>query len=166
MRQKDTEASWTQQRGKREYGYKSHVCVDNRHKLVRKFEVTTAVVHETTVMARVVDDDNGGGEVWADRGCAAASNDAMLAARGLKSRILRKGAGARKASGTDKRVNRARSKIRSRVEHVFGSVRNELHGSMVRSIGRARAELRVGLKMIGYNLRRLMFLARQRPQTG
>ncbi len=33
--QKDTDARWTKKHGKSHYGYKNHVNVDRRHKLVR-----------------------------------------------------------------------------------------------------------------------------------
>ena len=35
-RQKDVEARWTKKHGRSHYGYKNHVNVDRRHKLVRR----------------------------------------------------------------------------------------------------------------------------------
>ena len=41
-RQKDVEARWTKKHGKSHYGYKNHVNVDRRHKLVRRSHVSDA----------------------------------------------------------------------------------------------------------------------------
>ena len=41
-RQKDTDARWTKKHGKRHYGYKNHVTIDRRHKLIRRYRVTDA----------------------------------------------------------------------------------------------------------------------------
>jgi IS5 family transposase len=43
--QKDTDARWTKKHGQSHYGYKNHVNVDRRHKLVRRYQVTAAAVH-------------------------------------------------------------------------------------------------------------------------
>ena len=41
-RQKDVEARWTKKHGRSHYGYKNHVNVDRRHKLVRRYQVKAA----------------------------------------------------------------------------------------------------------------------------
>ena len=41
-RQKDVEARWTKKHGRSHYGYKNHVNVDRRHKLVRRYQVSDA----------------------------------------------------------------------------------------------------------------------------
>jgi len=68
----------------------------------------------------------------------------MLAEKGLTSRIHRKG----------------RSKVRVRVEHIFGSQSNDMGATQVRSIGIVRAKARIGLKNLTYNMRRLVQLER------
>ena len=46
-RQKDKDARWTKKHGKSHYGYKNHINVDRRHKLVRRYAVTSASVHDS-----------------------------------------------------------------------------------------------------------------------
>jgi IS5 family transposase len=46
-RQKDIDARWTKKNGKPYYGYKNHVTVDVKHKLIRGYEVTDASVHDS-----------------------------------------------------------------------------------------------------------------------
>lgn len=41
-RQKGTEDRWTVLHGKNHYGYKNHVTVDKKNKLIRKYTVTNA----------------------------------------------------------------------------------------------------------------------------
>ena len=45
-----------------------------------------------------------------------------------------------------------------RVEHVFGSQENEQGGKILRTIGEARAAVKIGLMNLVYNLRRFVFL--------
>ena len=57
-------------------------------------------------------------------------------------------------------LNRSYSRVRCRVEHVFGSLRNNLKGGYVRCIGYGRARVWIGLVTLCYNLRRFSYLAR------
>ncbi|MEO1744845.1 MAG: transposase, partial [Cyanobacteria bacterium J06629_9] len=64
---------------------------------------------------------------------------------------------------TDEQIaaNRERSKTRSKVEHVFGTMVNEMGGKAVRTIGLGRATVMLGLKNLTYNLKRFAFWQRQ-----
>ncbi len=46
-RQKDVEARWTMRHGKTHYGYKSHISIDRKHKVIRKYAITPAEVHDS-----------------------------------------------------------------------------------------------------------------------
>ena len=41
----DTDARWSKKHGKSHYGYKNHVGIDRKHKLIRRYQVTDAAVH-------------------------------------------------------------------------------------------------------------------------
>jgi IS5 family transposase len=45
--QKDVDARWTKKQGKSHYGYKNHVNVDRKHKLVRRYHVSDAALHDS-----------------------------------------------------------------------------------------------------------------------
>jgi IS5 family transposase len=158
--QKDTDARWTRKHGKSHYGYKNHVDVDRRHKLVRRYEVTAASKHDSQVVDDILDPDKSASDVWADSAYRSAENEAKLAEKGLKSRIHRKGRRGKPLSKREKRGNRTRSKVRARVEHVFGAQSNDMGGTLVRSIGLVRVKARIGLKNLAYNMRRLVQLER------
>jgi len=157
-RQKDTDARWTKKHGKSHYGYNDHVNVDRRHKLIRRYKVTDASLHDSQALADVLDDDNTASDVWADSAYRSAEIERKLEARGLKSRIHRKAHRNRPLTKREKRGNRTRSKVRARVEHVFGAQTNDMGGTLVRAIGLARAKARIGLKNLAYNMRRAVQL--------
>lgn len=159
-RQKDTDARWTRKHGRSHYGYKNHGSVDRRHKLVRRWRVTDASVHDSRVLDEVLDMDNTASDVWADSAYRSAETEARLRARGLRSRIHRRGRRNRPLTERERRGNRTRSTVRARVEHVFGAQSNDMGGVLVRSIGLVRAKARIGLKNLAYNMRRLVQLER------
>ena len=54
--------------------------------------------------------------------------------------------------------NREKSRVRVRVEHVFGFVENSMNGSIVRTIGIARAKAKIGMMNLTYNISRCVQL--------
>ncbi len=56
--------------------------------------------------------------------------------------------------------SRNRSKIRARIEHVFGAQESSPGGRIVRTIGIVRARAKIGLQNLAYNIRRLVTLER------
>ena len=159
-RQKDTDARWTKKHGKSHYGYKNHINVDRRHKLVRRYHVSDAAVHDSQVLDTILDQDNTALGVWADSAYRSSEIEAALRGKGLKSRIHRKGRRNKPLSEREKQGNKTRSSVRVRVEHVFGAQSNDMGGTLVRSIGQVRAKARIGLKNLAYNMRRLVQLER------
>jgi len=158
--QKDTDARWTKKHGKSHYGYKNHINVDRRHKLVRRYNVTDASVHDSQVVEAILDADNTASDVWADSAYRSAEIEKILKGKGLTSRIHRKGRRNKPLSKREEQGNKTRSKVRVRVEHIFGSQSNDMGGTRVRSIGIVRAKVRIGLKNLTYNMRRLVQLER------
>lgn len=158
--QKDVDARWTKKHGKSHYGYKNHINVDRRHKLVRRYHVTDASVHDSQVVSVILDANNTASDVWADSAYRSVEIEEMLAGKGLTSRIHRKGRRNKPLTKREEQGNNTRSKVRVRVEHIFGAQSNDMGGTLVRSIGLARAKARIGLKNLSYNMRRLVQLER------
>jgi IS5 family transposase len=75
-----------------------------------------------------------------------------------KRRIHRKGYRNRPLSKREQQGNKTLSKVRARIEHVFGVQTNDKGGTLVRAIGIARATARIGLKNLAYNMRRAVQL--------
>ena len=158
LAQKDLDARWTKRNGQSHYGYKNHVSTDRRHKLVRRYAVTDAATHDSRVIAEVLDPKNTAAGVWADKAYRSQEIEDLLERLGYSSKVLRKGSAGHKLTKREKQGNRTKSKVRARVEHVFGSQANDMGGTLVRSIGIGRARAHIGLKNLAYNMRRLTSL--------
>src|SRR5260370_11051335 len=158
--QKDKDARWTKKNDESFYGYKNHVDEDNAHNLIRKWDVTNAAVHDSQKLDDVLDLSNTGKEVWADIAYRSLATEARLQERGLPRRIHRRAARNRPLSERQASANTTRSRVRARVEHVFGHQQSSMGGKIVRTIGIARARFKIGIMNLGYNIRRLVQLGR------
>jgi IS5 family transposase len=153
--QKDVDARWTKKHGKTHYGYKNHISVDRQHKVIRKYVVTSAEVHDSRVFEALLDEKNSSASVWADSAYRSAERETVLSASGYRSHIHRKGTRKRPLNDREQEANRKRSTVRARVEHIFAQQSNR----MVKTIGIARSAVKVGMMNIVYNMRRLVWLA-------
>ena len=120
-------------------------------------------MHDSQVIESVLDEDNTAGGVWADKAYRSKETEETLKALGLRSEILRKGSRSKKLTKREKQGNRTKSKVRARVEHVFGAQANDMGGTLVRSIGLMRARAHIGMKNLAYNMRRLVHLESMAP---
>ncbi|HMK21266.1 MAG TPA: IS5 family transposase [Terriglobales bacterium] len=159
-RQKDTDARWTKKHGKSFFGYKNHVNADKTHKLIRDYAVTDAAVHDSRVLDELLDKTNTGKDVFGDSAYRSIEIEEKLAARGFRSRICGRGARGHPLSAAAQAANRAKSRIRARIEHVFGAQETAPGGRLVRTIGIVRARAKIGLQNLVYNIRRLATLER------
>jgi transposase, IS5 family len=158
-RQKDTDARWTKKNGQNYYGYKNHIDVDVKHKLIRSYEVTSASVHDSQVFEGLLDEDNSSRDVWADSAYRSEEKLRELKQRKYREHLQRKGCRHKKLTEREAQGNRTRSRIRSRVEHVFGVQAKRAGSLIVRAIGLVRVKARVGLRNLAYNLDRYCALA-------
>jgi IS5 family transposase len=139
------------------FGYKNHVSIDRAHGLIRKWTATHAAAHDGARLEEVVDRTNTASEVWADTAYRSAKNEEMLSRRGFVSRIHRKKPKGKPMPERTRLANAQKSKVRSAVEHVFAHQKG-LMGLFVRTIGLARARLKIGLANLAYNMRRFVWL--------
>ena len=160
VRQKDRDARWTKKHGRSFFGYKNHVNADAKHKLIRHYAVTDAAVHDSQELDGLLDEGNTCNDVFADSAYRSAEIEAKLRASAYNSRIHRRGRRNHPLSLAQVRVNHAKSRIRARIEHVFGAQQNAPGGRIVRTIGIVRARAKIGLQNLAYNIRRLVTLER------
>jgi IS5 family transposase len=151
-RQKDTDARWTKKAGKNHYGYKNHINIDVKYKLIRDYAVTDAASHDSQVFEDLLDDENTSREVFADSAYRSKERLESLSQMGFRERLQRKGCRHQKLTEREKRGNHTRSKIRCRIEHVFG-VQAMMAGDLIlRTIGIARAKAKIGLRNLSFNI--------------
>ena len=64
--QKDVDARWTQKNNVNFFGYKNHIKIDGKSKIIKKFKVTDASLHDSQVIDNLRDEDDEGEEFYAD----------------------------------------------------------------------------------------------------
>ena len=94
--------------------------VDVKHKFIRQYQVTDAATHDSHMIHALLDKRNRSRDVFADGAYHSQAIRARLKAQGYRDRIHRKGCRDAPLTERDRRSNRIKSKIRVRVEHVFG----------------------------------------------
>ena len=159
-RQKDKDARWTKKHERSFFGYKNHVNGDVRYKMVRDYEVTDASVHDSRKLDELLNEGNTSNDVYADSAYRSAEAERRLEARGFRSRIHKRGRRNHPLSAAQVAANTVKSRVRARIEHVFGAQENAPGGRLVRTIGMARAKVKIGLQNFAYNIRRFVFLER------
>lgn len=157
-RQKDTDARWTKKNNETHYGYKDHVKVDKDSKLIIDYSVTDAAVHDSHEIVNLIDDKDV--ELYADSAYAGKELHAEIHKKNsdLKIKIHEKGYRNHPLTDKQKESNREKSRVRVRVEHVFGHMTNSMGGIFVCCIGKRRAACAVALKNLAYNLSRYAYL--------
>jgi IS5 family transposase len=160
---KDTDARWTKKGGQNHYGYKSHINMDKDTKLIASHACTDASVHDSQVLEAVLrTQEVGGKEVWADSAYRSEGQEQSLKDSAHTSQIIERAYQGKPLSQSQEISNKAKSRVRARVEHVFGHMENSMGGIFVRSIGMARAKVGVALMNLTYNLSRIELLIRNK----
>ena len=162
LNHKDLDARWTKKNNQTYYGYKDHVKVDKKSKLVTKFDVTSANVHDSQKLDDLLDEKDKGKELYADS--AYVGQEETLLKNEVVNRIHEKGYKNRPLTDEQRTSNREKSKTRARVEHVFGFIENSMNGSTIKTIGIERAKVNIGMMNLTYNLFRYVFLSK--PKCG
>ena len=151
-RQKDKDARWTKKHGNSFYGYKNHVNADAKYKLIRQYDVTDASVHDSQKFDGLLNQANTSEDVYADSAYRSAETEGKLRARGLRSRIHQRASRNHALSKAQENANRHESRVRARIEHVFGAQQTSPGGRIVRTIGIMRAKAKIGLQNLAYHI--------------
>ena len=146
-----------------QFGYKNNISIDRRHKLIRSFEITPANSYDGHVFEALLDKDNTASSVFADSAYAIKANKDLLNEKGYRSCLHRKKQKGKPMPKHIKRGNGTRSKVRARVEHIFATQKTAMR-LFVRTIRLKRAQAKIGLANLAYNMKRLIFLSTQAPQ--
>ena len=143
---KDIDARWVKKRGERFYGYKDNVEICNKTKLIRNYTVCAANRHDSKETERVLTEppkEAHGEPAWLDAGYAGMED--VVRAKHMTPIICEKGKRGHPLTEEQKERNRQKSKVRSRVEHVFGFMEQTMGGLMFRGVGMVRAKANIAL---------------------
>jgi len=149
---KDLDARWTKKNEQNYYGYKDHVVADLKSKLIVRAEVTAAHEHDSQALDTLT--RPGDPATWADSAYTGAPCQAIFAAKGIVAHVCEKGTRGQALTKGQRRSNRAKSRHRVRVEHIFGFMTGSMGAMYQRAIGFARNRAGILLTNLVYNMAR------------
>jgi len=153
--QKDVDARWAVKNKEKHYGYKNHIKIDKKSKIITKYETTSAEVHDSQELKNLIDEEKDK-KIYGDSAYTGEEVQSCIPET-VSNRIHEKGYRDHPLTKTQIRENKAKSKIRARVEHVFAAI-NHFGGIFIRTIGQERAEFQIGLMNMAYNLTRFTYI--------
>ncbi|RKK01034.1 IS5 family transposase, partial [Pseudoroseomonas wenyumeiae] len=180
--QTDRDARWTLKRGRTKpkpegtqrrpiqiavplFGYKSHIGIDQRYGLIRRWAVTDAAQHDSRSFVDLLDPENTASRVWADTAYRTKRSLEILERRGLSERLQFRRPPRRQLSEQQAKASASRARIRSGIEHVFAAQKHRM-ALFVRTIGLARAQVKIGMANLAYNSTRLAWLSTRAAPAG
>ena len=158
LAQKDIDARWVTKNKKRHYGYKDHIKIDKKSKMITKYQVTSAEVHDGQKLKELIEKKKDK-RFYGDSAYTGEEVQKCIPKK-ILNRIHEKGYRNRPLTKTQIRNNTAKSRIRARVEHVFATM-TQFGGKTIRTIGIARARLQIGLLNLTYNIKRYVYLVNE-----
>ena len=158
LSQKDTDAAWTKKNDETFYGYKNHVRADAESVIITDYTVTDASVHDSQEFPALVNKEKAASAVFADSAYKRAATDQKLEELGVRNFIHEKGAKNRPLNELHIELNRLKSQIRCKIEHIFGCVKNSMGGPEQEYIGINRNATGIGLSNLTYNFLRYVQL--------
>lgn len=157
--QKDTDARWMTKANERHFGYKDHINADEKTKLITKYSVTSAAPHDSTEIKNIIDETDN--KLHADSAYRSKEIEEFLETKDCKSFVHEKGYRGSPLTDTQKDSNNVKSKIRARVEHIFGFMTNSMNDALhMKAIGINRIKSSIGFLNLTYNLFRYEQLVR------
>jgi transposase, IS5 family len=161
---KDVDARWTRKNNEDYFGYKNHIKVDAKKKFIDAYHVTEANVHDSIGGIDLLEKKDKGQSLHADSAYTGEAFEAAVSKVKMINKIHEKGYRNHPLEDAQIKRNNKKSKIRVRVEHVFGFMHQSTGGLLIRTIGKARAAIKIGLLNLTYNLFRYTFY--KKPSWG
>jgi transposase, IS5 family len=150
--QKDLDARWTKKNNVSHYGYKNHIKVDAKSKIIVKYEVTSASVHDSQILDNLLDEKDADEDFYGDSAYTGHNQKDIISQKDMIDKTCKKGYKNNPLTQEDHAINKEKSRVRSRVEHVFGFMEGSMNGMSLYAIGIKRIEGIVGLMNLTYNM--------------
>jgi len=159
LSQKDTDARWVTKYKTREYGYKDHISVDQKTKVITNYEVTSSSTHDSQVIENLIDENDN--TLYADSAYKSKEITQYLQTKNVKDKIINRAYRNTPLTNKQHKENHKHSKTRVRVEHIFGTLKTSMNNALsLKSIGLDRIKSITGLLNLTYNLVRYEQLVR------
>jgi IS5 family transposase len=119
---RDADMSSTRKGNQWYFGMKAHIGVDNKSGLVHSVVCTTASVHDSKMADDLLHGDER--EIYGDKAYCDEKRRQAFRAKGVRWRVSLKAKRGAELSERDKKWNKSRNRVRAKVEHSFGIVKN------------------------------------------
>jgi IS5 family transposase len=155
---KDKEARWLKKGGKSYFGYKVFAVAEAKHGYIEKVHVTPANASECSTFPDVVA-GLGAKRIYADKGYESAENREHLRKNVVKSAIMHSASRNKPLTHWQKVFNRLVSRVRSRIEQAFRTLKHRFSFTRARYFGLAKVYGQCLLKFIAFNLLKAVNMA-------
>lgn len=150
---KSRDGSWVKKGNKSQFGYKLHSSIDKEYQFIRRFDTTTASVHDSQV-----DLSQKGETVYRDKKYFGSVPFASM------DNTVRRSVWGHPISIKDKRRNRAISRVRYLVERPFAVIIRVFHSGRLMVTTHLRAHAKILFPCFSYNLFNLQTIYNQPVQ--
>jgi len=134
--ERDPEMHQTKKGNQWFFGMKGHVGVDKKTKLIHSVAASPANVHDSTLLPELLHGRET--HVWGDSAYAGQSEMIEALAPAAKDLTQKRGRGYKYLKPRQRMINRARSRVRARVEHAIGVIKRIFGFTKVRYRGIAK----------------------------
>ncbi|MGE5502255.1 MAG: IS5 family transposase [Ignavibacteriales bacterium] len=152
----DPDAAWAKKNGRRTFGYKAHIGVDQHSGIIRRALLTPANVNDTVPADELICGDEAA--VYADQAYASHARSARLRVLGIKDRLMHRANKHHPLTGRQRARNRAIGRRRAPVEQIFARLKRALGWTRARYRGLLRNATHLLMMCTALNLRRLAAL--------
>lgn len=159
LSQKDTDARWVTKYKTREFGYKDHISVDQKTKVITNYTVTPSSTHDSQTIKDLINEDDT--TLYADSAYKSNEIEDYLKEKNVNSKVIKRAYRNKPLTNSQHKQNYKHSKTRVRVEHIFGTLKTSMNSALnLKAIGLDRIKSLTGLVNLTYNLIRYEQLVR------
>ena len=151
----DSDAAWLKKRKKYHYGYKGFVKTDASDGYIEQVHSTPANTAEVGELEHMIEKDTRR-RLFADKGYASVSNRQLLRENKLKDGIMHKASRGNPLSFWQLMKNKLISRVRYKVERVFGTLKRKFGMTRTRYCGLKKVCGELCLKAICFNLNKAL----------
>lgn len=159
LSQKDCDARWVTKYKIKEFGYKDHISVDQKTKVITNYTVTPSSTHDSQAIKELINKNDN--TLYADSAYKSKEIEEYLEKNNVKCKVIQRAYRNKSLTNKEHKENYKHSKTRVRVEHIFGTLKNSMNSALsLKSIGLERIKSITGLINLTYNLIRYEQLVR------
>ena len=146
------DGTWAKKGTKSEFGYKVHTIIDKEFQFIRRFDTTTASVHDSQI-----DLSQKGETVYRDKGYFGTTPFASM------DKTMKRAVRGKPLSEKDKRRNKAISRTRSMVERPFAVIKRVFRAGHVMVTTHLRVHAKNLFACFAYNLFNFVTIQKNHP---